>query len=62
MRLPSEEKSKINSLWNRFLSGGQSNPLQSIEQISYLIFMKRLEDVNVLKQRQANAMGNGVNI
>ncbi|WP_155402906.1 type I restriction-modification system subunit M N-terminal domain-containing protein, partial [Methanosarcina mazei] len=45
MRLPPEKKSKIDALWDRFWSGGLSNPLQSIEQMSYLIFMKRLEDM-----------------
>jgi len=37
-------KSKVDSLWNRFWSGGISNPLTAIEQMSYLIFLKRLED------------------
>jgi len=57
MRLPPEKKSKIDALWDRFWSGGLSNPLQSIEQMSYLIFMKRLEDTDVLEQRRANATG-----
>lgn len=57
MRLSPEIKSKIDSLWDRFWSGGLSNPLQSIEQMSYLIFMKRLEDMDVLEQRRANSMG-----
>ena len=57
MRLPPEKKSKIDALWDRFWSGGLSNPLQSIEQMSYLIFMKRLEDMDVLEQRRANATG-----
>ncbi len=39
--LDSERKSKINLLWDKFLSGGISNPLQAIEQMSYVIFMKR---------------------
>lgn len=56
MRLQPETRSKIDSLWDRFWSGGMSNPLQSIEQMSYLIFMKRLEDMDVLEQRRANAM------
>ncbi len=43
MRLSPEQKSKIDSLWDKFWSGGLSNPLTSIEQMSYLIFMKRLE-------------------
>ena len=37
-------KSKINQLWEKFWSSGISNPLTAIEQMSYLIFMKRLED------------------
>ena len=41
-----EVKSKIDLLWNKFYSGGLSNPLSAIEQISYLIFMKRLEDMD----------------
>ena len=47
--LDSELKSKINLLWNKFWSGGISNPLQAIEQMSYLIFMKRLEDEDIAK-------------
>lgn len=37
-------KQKIDSLWDKFWSGGISNPLTAIEQMSYLIFLKRLED------------------
>lgn len=39
-------KSQVDSLWNRFWSGGISNPLTAIEQMSYLIFLKRLEDMD----------------
>lgn len=39
-------KSKVDQLWNRFWSGGISNPLTAIEQMSYLIFLKRLEDMD----------------
>ncbi len=39
-------KSKVDSLWSRFWSGGISNPLTAIEQMSYLIFLKRLEDID----------------
>ncbi len=38
-------KSQIDALWNRFWSGGITNPLTAIEQMSYLIFLKRLEDL-----------------
>ena len=36
-------KSLINQLWDKFWSGGISNPLTATEQISYLLFMRRLE-------------------
>ncbi len=39
-------KSKIDKLWDTFWSGGISNPLTAIEQISYLIFMKRLDEID----------------
>jgi type I restriction enzyme M protein len=56
--LDSELKSKINLLWNKFWSGGISNPLQAIEQMSYLIFMKRLEDEEVSRDQNAKLLGN----
>lgn len=55
MRLAPELKSKIDTLWDRFWSGGMSNPLQSIEQMSYLIFMKRLEDTDLQEANRAKA-------
>ena len=55
--LDNELKSKVNSLWDKFWSGGISNPLTAIEQISYLIFMKRLEDEDVLRQQNAKLSG-----
>ncbi len=51
--LDQELKSKINKLWDKFWSGGISNPLMAIEQISYLLFIKRLEDEDVLRQQNA---------
>ncbi len=51
--LDPELKSKINKLWDKFWSGGISNPLTAIEQISYLLFMKRLEDEDVLRQQNS---------
>lgn len=55
--LHQELKSKINKLWDKFWSGGIANPLQAIEQISYLIFMKRLEDKDIQKEQEANLKG-----
>jgi len=50
-------KSKIDQLWNKFWSGGISNPLTAIEQITYLLFMKRLDDLDQKKQRDAEFTG-----
>lgn len=41
--LSQEIKNKIQLLWDRLWAGGLSNPIKAIEQISYLLFMKRLE-------------------
>lgn len=54
-------KSKINQLWDRFWSGGISNPLTAIEQMSYLIFMKRLEDLDNQHMGLAEARGEKYN-
>lgn len=50
-------KSKIDQLWNKFWSGGISNPLTAIEQITYLLFMKRLDTLD--QKRQADAEWTG---
>ena len=55
--LDSELKSKINQLWDRFWSGGISNPLTAIEQMSYLIFMKRLEDEDNSRNQSSQLRG-----
>lgn len=46
-------KQLIDQLWDDFWSGGISNPLSAIEQISYLLFMKRLDQLDT--ERIANA-------
>lgn len=52
-----DTKSKIDKLWNNFWSGGISNPLTVIEQISYLLFIKRLDDIDNAKEKRANRIG-----
>lgn len=44
-------KSKVDTLWDRFWSGGIANPLTAMEQISYLLFMRRL-DASDQKRRE----------
>ncbi|HCN50433.1 MAG TPA: DNA methyltransferase [Chryseobacterium sp.] len=41
--LSQEIKNKVQLLWDRLWAGGLSNPITAIDNISYLIFMKRLE-------------------
>jgi type I restriction enzyme M protein len=53
--LAPELESQIKKLWDRFWSGGIANPLTAIEQMSYLIFMKRLEDLDDVHAARANA-------
>lgn len=44
--LSTQLKSDIQKLWDAFWAGGLSNPLTAIEQITYLVFLKRLEDLD----------------
>jgi type I restriction enzyme M protein len=56
-----ELKSKIDQLWNKFWSGGISNPLTAIEQITYLLFMKRLDELDLKRQADAEFTGDSYN-
>jgi type I restriction enzyme M protein len=51
--LTSALRSKVDALWNKFWSGGIANPLTAIEQISYLLFMRRLDALD--EERRGNA-------
>lgn len=50
-------KALINSLWNTLWSGGIANPLTAIEQITYLLFMKRLDDMEIKLEGDAKFVG-----
>lgn len=56
-----EIKNKVDQIWNTFWSGGISNPLSVIEQITYLLFAKRLDDIHTTKEAQANLLGEEIN-
>jgi len=55
-----EMKSKVDRLWTTFWNNGISNPLSVIEQISYLLFIKRLDDLELTKERKAQRLGRAV--
>jgi len=46
-------KSQIDQVWNAFWSGGISNPLEVIEQITYLLFLRRLDDLHTLEENKS---------
>lgn len=56
-----EMKSLINALWDKFWSGGISNPLTAIEQISYLLFMRRLDEMDTKLVSDAVFTGDNYN-
>ena len=55
-----EMKSKVDRLWTTFWNNGISNPLSVIEQISYLLFIKRLDDLELTKERKAQRLNRPV--
>ncbi len=50
-------KSQIDKIWTTFWSGGISNPLTVIEQITYLLFIRRLDDLQIREERKAALLG-----
>jgi type I restriction enzyme M protein len=55
--LTQELRTDIDKIWNAFWTGGISNPLAVIEQITYLLFIKRLDELQTLKEKQATLLG-----
>ena len=52
-----EIKSRIDSIWDTFFAGGITNPMTVLEQMTYLFFMKMLDDAQKSKEANANIMG-----
>ncbi len=51
--LTGELRSQIDSVWNAFWAGGIANPLEVMEQITYLLFIRRLDDIHTLAESKA---------
>src|SRR5450830_2041067 len=49
-------KSQVDRVWDAFWSGGISNPLEVIEQITYLLFLRRLDDLQALEENKATRL------
>ncbi|MEK7994388.1 MAG: class I SAM-dependent DNA methyltransferase [Planctomycetota bacterium] len=54
--LTGDIRNKVDTIWNAFWSGGISNPLEVIEQITYLLFIKRLDDLHIAEEAKARTL------
>jgi type I restriction enzyme M protein len=52
-----ELKNKIDSLWDVFAAGGLVNPLDVVEQITYLMFIRDLDDTDNLRAKESAMLG-----
>ena len=52
-----ELKNKIDGLWDIFAAGGLVNPLDVIEQITYLMFIRDLDDTDMTRAKEAAMLG-----
>ncbi|SHH43264.1 type I restriction enzyme M protein [Fibrobacter sp. UWH9] len=52
-----EIKNRIDAIWDTFWTGGITNSITILEQMTYLFFMKMLDDAQMKKEAAANAMG-----
>lgn len=52
-----ELKNKIDSLWEIFWTGGLTNPLDVIEQMTYLMFIRDLDDADNLRMKESAMLG-----
>lgn len=50
-------KNQVDQIWNAFWSGGISNPLEVIEQMTYLLFIKRLDELQTVQEKKASRLG-----
>ena len=55
--LTGELKNKVDRIWETFWTGGVTNPLTVIEQFTYLIFIKSLDDKQIQNEAEANLLG-----
>ena len=52
-----ELRNKVDKIWEVFWTGGITNPLEVIEQFTYLLFIKQLDDVETTKENEASFLG-----
>lgn len=52
-----ELKTKVDKIWETFWTGGITNPLEVIEQFTYLLFIKNLDEIETRKESEAVLLG-----
>ena len=55
-----ELKSQVDKIWEAFWTGGISNPLTVIEQFTFLLFLRRIDEKQLLEEKKANLIGSEV--
>jgi type I restriction enzyme M protein len=48
---------QIDQIWDAFRAGGIANPLEVIERVTYLLFLRRLDDLHTLQENKARRLG-----
>ena len=55
--LTGDIRNQVDQIWNSFWTGGISNPLEVIEQITYLLFIRRLDELQTVEELKARRTG-----
>ena len=55
-----ELKNQVDKIWEAFWTGGISNPLTVIEQFTFLLFLRRLDERQLLEEKKANMIGSTI--
>ena len=55
-----EIKNQVSQIWNAFWAGGIANPMEVIEQMTYLLFIKRLDELHTAREKKANRLGRDI--
>ena len=52
-----EVRNKVDKIWEVFWTGGITNPLEVIEQFTYLLFIKQLDETETIRENEASFLG-----
>jgi type I restriction enzyme M protein len=55
--LTGEIRAQVDKIWNAFWTGGISNGLTVIEQFTFLLFIRRMDERQLLEEKKANMIG-----